>query len=424
MALPCCQLIKMKKIVEDTLSKLRFDDTPDKRENKSTNPQEKLEYSQENKTKDTPDSSLWEIDQEETTTPVAPDKKDKNSPGDKDEGLEKILEGLTTTIKVIGCGGAGTNTIARCVEESVHGADLIALNTDAQHLLSTNSPHKILIGRHITRGLGAGSLPHLGKEAAVESEADIRQVIQGSDMVFITCGLGGGTGTGASPVVAKLARGEGALTLAIVTLPFGVEGRIRMDNAQSGLAQLRELCDTVIVVPNDKLLELAPRLPLNAAFKVADEILMRSIKGITEMITIPGLINLDFADLKTIMERGGVAMIGMGESDSENRAVDAVSEALNSPLLDVDVSNATGALINVIGGDDMTIKEAEGVVEELYSRISPDATIIWGASLDKSLTKSIRALIVLTGVKSKQILGSSMEQETDTHQEHGIDIIR
>ena len=258
----------------------------------------------------------------------------------------------------------------------------------------------------------------------MESEADIRQVIQGSDMVFITCGLGGGTGTGASPVVAKLARGEGALTLAIVTLPFSVEGRIRMDNAQSGLAQLRQLCDTVIVVPNDKLLELAPRLPLNAAFKVADEILMRSIKGITEMITIPGLINLDFADLKTIMERGGVAMIGMGESDSENRAIDAVSEALNSPLLDVDVSNATGALINVIGGEDMTIKEAEGVVEELYSRISPDATIIWGASLDTSLTKSIRALIVLTGVKSKQILGSSMEQETDTHQEHGIDIIR
>jgi cell division protein FtsZ len=258
----------------------------------------------------------------------------------------------------------------------------------------------------------------------LESEADIRQVIQGSDMVFITCGLGGGTGTGASPVVAKLARVEGALTLAIVTIPFSVEGRIRMDNAQSGLAQLRELCDTVIVVPNDKLLELAPRLPLNAAFKVADEILMRSIKGITEMITIPGLINLDFADLKTIMQRGGVAMIGMGESDSENRAIDAVQEALNSPLLDVDVSNATGALINVIGGKDMTIKEAEGVVEELYSRISPDATIIWGASLDKALKKAIRALIVLTGVKSKQILGASKETETDTQQEHGIDIIR
>lgn len=421
MALPCCQLIKMKKIVEDTLSKLRFEDTPDKGDTKnSSNLDEKLEYSQEN----TPHPEPWDTDPKETVIPAESHKKQQDFPPDKDEGLEKILEGLTTTIKVIGCGGAGTNTIARCVEESVHGADLIALNTDAQHLLSTNSPHKLLIGRHITRGLGAGSLPQLGKEAAVESESDIRQVIQGSDMVFITCGLGGGTGTGASPVVAKLARGEGALTLAIVTLPFSVEGRIRMDNAQSGLAQLRQLCDTVIVVPNDKLLELAPRLPLNAAFKVADEILMRSIKGITEMITIPGLINLDFADLKTIMERGGVAMIGMGESDSENRAVDAVSEALNSPLLDVDVSNATGALINVIGGEDMTIKEAEGVVEELYSRISPDATIIWGASLDKSLTKSIRALIVLTGVKSKQILGSSMEQETDTHQEHGIDIIR
>lgn len=412
----------MKKIVEDTLSKLLLSNSEQTGDEAVIAPSDEPK---ESSPKEAGSEKKFDIieDAEEASTPPKK-RKEKKKQNATDEGLEKVLKGLTTTIKVIGCGGAGTNTITRCLEESVHGADLIALNTDAQHLLSTDAPHKILIGRHITRGLGAGSLPQIGKDAALESEDDIRHAIQGSDMVFMTCGLGGGTGTGASPVVAKLARADGALTLAIVTFPFSVEGRIRMDNAQMGLAQLREICDTVIVIPNDKLLELAPRLPLNAAFKVADEILMRSIKGITEMITIPGLINLDFADLKTIMKQGGVAMIGMGESDSENRAADAVTEALNSPLLDVDVSNATGALVNVIGGKDMTIKEAEGVVEELYSRISPDATIIWGASIDKSLKKSIRALLVLTGVKSKQILGSSLGDDIETYQQHGIDMIR
>jgi len=324
---------------------------------------------------------------------------------------EEVLAGMKTTIKVVGCGGGGTNTIARCVEAKVYGAELIALNTDAQHLLHARVPKKILIGKH-------------GKEAAMESEEEIRKSIQGADMVFVTCGLGGGTGTGSAPVVAKLAREDGALTIAIVTMPFSVEGRIRRENAEMGLARLRDVCDTVIVIPNDKLLEVAPRMALNAAFKMADEILMRSIKGITEMITKPGLINLDFADLKTIMKRGGVAMIGIGESDSENRAPDAVTEALSSPLLDVDVSEATGALVNVIGGEDMTIKEAEGVVEELYSRINPDASIIWGTSIDKNLKREIKVMLVVTGVRSKQILGRSSEEEMETHKEHGIDVIR
>ncbi len=338
--------------------------------------------------------------------------------------LEKILAGMTTTIKVIGCGGGGTNTIERCVEAKVYGAELTALNTDAQHLLHARVPNKILIGKHITKGFGAGSLPQKGKEAAMESEEDVRKEVQGADMVFVTCGLGGGTGTGASPVVSKLAREDGALTIAIVTLPFSVEGKIRRENAEMGLARLRDVCDTVIVIPNDKLLDVAPRMALNAAFKMADEVLMRSIKGITEMITKPGLINLDFADLKTIMKRGGVAMIGIGESDSENRATDAVTEALSSPLLDVDVSEATGALVNVIGGEDMTIKEAEGVVEELYSRVNPDASIIWGTSIDKGLKREIKVMLVVTGVKSKQILGPSSEKEIEAHREHGIDIVR
>ncbi len=338
--------------------------------------------------------------------------------------LEEVLAGMKTTIKVVGCGGGGTNTIARCAEAKVYGAEMIALNTDAQHLLHAKVPNKILIGKHVTKGFGAGSLPQKGKEAAMESEEEIRKSIQGADMVFVTCGLGGGTGTGSAPVVAKLAREDGALTIAIVTMPFSVEGRIRRENAEMGLARLRDVCDTVIVIPNDKLLEVAPRMALNAAFKMADEILMRSIKGITEMITKPGLINLDFADLKTIMKRGGVAMIGIGESDSENRATDAVTEALSSPLLDVDVSEATGALVNVIGGEDMTIKEAEGVVEELYSRINPDASIIWGTSIDKNLKREIKVMLVVTGVKSKQILGRSSEAEMETHKEHGIDVIR
>ncbi|KAA0010180.1 MAG: cell division protein FtsZ [Thermoplasmata archaeon] len=340
---------------------------------------------------------------------------------EKNRELEEVLAGLTTNIKVVGCGGAGTNTIERCFEAKIYGAELIAINTDAQHLLNARVPHKMLIGKHVTKGLGAGSLPEKGREAAIESESEIKKALEGADIVFITCGLGGGTGTGSAPIVARISKELGALTLSIVTMPFSVEGRIRKENAEMGLARLKDICDTVIVIPNDKLLEIAPRMPLNKAFKVADEILMRSIKGITEMITKPGLINLDFADLKTIMKQGGVAMIGLGESDSENRAIEAVNEALSSPLLDVDVSDASGALVNVIGGEDMTIKEAEGVVEEVYSRINPDATIIWGAGIDKSLKGTIKVMIVLTGVKSKQILGPSTEIE---EKEYGIDIIR
>ncbi|MCD6411862.1 MAG: cell division protein FtsZ [Thermoplasmata archaeon] len=341
--------------------------------------------------------------------------------GTDDKELEELLSSLTTTIRVVGCGGAGTNTIDRCVEEGITGADLIAINTDAQHLLLSNAPTKILIGKHITRGLGAGSLPHIGEEAAKDSEAEIRSALQGSDMVFVTCGLGGGTGTGASPVVARIAKEIGALTIGVVTLPFSVEGMIRAENAEKGLNKLKEACDTVIVIPNDKLLSIVPNLSLNDAFKVADEILMRSIKGITEMITMPGLVNLDFADLKTVMKRGGVAMIGLGEAEGENKAVDAVVEALNSPLLEVDISGATGALINVIGGDDMTISEAERVVEELYSRIDPNARIIWGTTIDPNLRGKIRTMVVVTGVKSKQILGPEQRIRTE---EIGIDFVR
>jgi cell division protein FtsZ len=341
--------------------------------------------------------------------------------GVNDEDLEKVLESLTTIIKVVGCGGAGTNTITRCFGAGINGADLIAVNTDAQHLLLAESPYKILIGRHLTRGLGAGSLPQIGEEAAKESEQDIRDAIVPSDMVFVTCGLGGGTGTGCAPVVAQIAREAGALTIGVVTLPFCVEGRVRMDNAEAGLKRLREVCDTVIVIPNDKLLDIVPNLAMNAAFKVADEVLMRSIKGITEMITMPGLVNLDFADLKTVMKRGGVALIGLGEAEGDNKAVDAITEALNSPLLEVDITEATGALVNVTGGNDMTLREAEKVVEEIYSKIDKNARIIWGTTIDPTMKKSIRAMLVITGVKSKQIIGPT--QRSREEKEFGIDFV-
>lgn len=356
-------------------------------------------------------------------TPVPEQKINYNVSTDDKEIMEVLMK-LRTKIKIFGCGGAGSNTINRITEEGITGAELYALNTDAQHLLTIRSPHKMLIGRKVTRGLGAGSLPQVGEEAALENEEVIRQAIGDADIVFITCGLGGGTGTGSAPVMAKLAKESGALTIAIVTKPFAAEGAVREENADYGLEKLRNVADTVIVIPNDKLLELVPRLSLNDAFKVADEILMRSIKGITEIITKPGLVNLDFADLKTIMKGGGVAMIGLGEASGESKAIAALEDALNSPLLDVDISYATGALINVTGGPSMTVEEAEKVAEIVHEKINPNARIIWGAMIDPTLDQTIRVMIVLTGVKSDQILGPGFGWSSKISNEYGIDFIR
>jgi len=327
-----------------------------------------------------------------------------------DKELEEVLASLKTEIAVIGLGGGGSNTITRMMEEGIHGARLIAMNTDAQHLIRVTAQQRILLGRQRTKGLGAGSIPQVGEEAALESVEDIKRAVEGCDMVFITTGLGGGTGTGSAPVVARAARDQGALTIAIVTLPFTAEGAIRRENAEAGLERLRDIADTVIVVPNDRLLEVVPRLPLYAAFKVSDEVLMRAVKGITELITLPGLVNLDFADVRTVMERGGVAMIGMGESDAEDKAADSVKKALRSPLLDVDISGATAALVNVVGGPDMTIAEAEGVVQEIYERVDPSARIIWGAMVDPAMQHRMRTMLVVTGVHSPQIYGRSEKE--------------
>jgi len=323
-----------------------------------------------------------------------------------DEELEQLLANQRAKIKVIGCGGGGNNTIHRMTEVGIIGAETVAINTDAQDLLYTNASIKILIGKQLTQGLGAGSVPQIGEESARESEFEIKQRLSGADMVFITCGLGGGTGTGAAPIVAEIAKKIGALTVAIVTLPFEIEGHRRYENAMIGLEKLENIVDTLIVIPNDKLLELASDLPLHTAFKVADEVLTNAVKGIAELVTRAGLVNLDFADIRTIMRDGGVAMIGVGESDTENRSLEAVEKAITNPLLDVDVSGASGALINVTGGRDMTLHEARQVVEVVSKKLDEDAKIIWGAQISDDMEKTIRVMLIITGVSSPQIFGT------------------
>ena len=329
-----------------------------------------------------------------------------------DAELEQLLAKQRAAIKVVGAGGGGNNTVQRMSEVGIVGAETIAVNTDAQDLLYTTANKKILLGRELTKGLGAGSDPRVGEEAAREAEADIKKSLHGADMVFITCGLGGGTGTGSAPVIAEVAKKIGALTVGIVTLPFSMEGHRRYENAVMGLEKLEQIVDTLIVIPNEKLLELAPELPLHTAFKVADEILTNAVKGIAELVTKVGLVNLDFADIRAIMKGGGVALIGVGESDTENRAIEAVEKAINNPLLDVDISGANGALINVIGGEDMTLDEARKVVETVSEKLDEDAKIIWGAQISKDMEKTIRTMLIITGVKSSQILGSGIK-ETD-----------
>ena len=329
----------------------------------------------------------------------------KKTSGDMtNEELMHELAKNSARVRVIGAGGSGNNTIQRMSEVGIHGADLIAVNTDAQHLIITNAQKKILIGKELTRGLGAGSNPDVGEAAARESVEDIATILEDANLVFVTCGLGGGTGTGSLPIVASVARDLGALAIAVVTLPFSVEGKRRMQNAMSGLKKLRKVADTVIVIPNDKLLEIVPELPLNAAFKVADEVLTNAVKGITEMVTKPGLVNLDFADVKTILSDGGAAMIGLGESNSESnlesRALESIEEALNSPLLDVDVSDANKALINVVGGPDMTLREAEIICEAVAAKIHADSHIIWGAMVSNEIPKNtIQTMVLISGGK-------------------------
>jgi len=310
-------------------------------------------------------------------------------------------------IMVVGCGGGGTNTINRLTEMGITGAATVAANTDAKHLAVIKAQKKILLGRELTRGLGAGGYPEVGKKAAEESKNEIREAMQGCDLVFLTCGLGGGTGTGSAPVVAYMAKEMGAIVIAAVTLPFKIEGA-RILKAEEGLAKLREVCDTVIVIENQKLVELAGNRPLKEAFGVADGLIATMIKGITETISQPSLVNLDYADVRTIMRAGGVATIGVGESDSQNRAKEAITKALSHPLLDVDYSGAKGALIQVIGGDDMKLEEISTIGEMVSQHMDPEATVMWGARILPEFKGRIQVITIITGVKSPYILGKSM----------------
>ncbi|MBN1646311.1 cell division protein FtsZ [Candidatus Woesearchaeota archaeon] len=343
-----------------------------------------------------------------------------------DAELRELLSKHKATIKVVGAGGGGNNTINRITEVGVKGAETIAVNTDAQDLLYTTADKKILIGKDLTKGLGAGSIPKIGEDAAREQEHEIKQALAGADMVFITCGLGGGTGTGSVPIIAEIAKKLGALAVGIVTIPFAMEGNRRYENAIIGLEQLEKNVDTLIVIPNDKLLELAPDLPLHTAFKVADEILTNAVKGIAELVTRAGLVNLDFADIRAVMGNGGVALIGVGESDTENRAIEAVEKAVQNPLIDVDISGANGALINVAGGSDMTLEEARQVVEMVSNKLDEDARLIWGAQILEDLAGTIRVMLIVTGVRSSQIIGGTASRETkrrDMKSELGIEFV-
>ncbi len=339
------------------------------------------------------------------------------------------FEAHNARIVVIGSGGAGCNTISRLSELGVEGAEVVAMNTDAKHLSVTKAQRKILLGKETTKGLGAGGYPELGKQAALESKSEIKSLLANADLVFLTCGLGGGTGTGSLPVIAKFAKEEGAIVIAVVTLPFKIEGA-RIEKAEQGLAELRKVCDTVIVIENQRLLKLAGKQPLKKAFAVADDLIATMIKGITETISQPSLVNLDFADVRAVMRSGGVASIGVGYSNAEEeRALEAIEKALNHPLLNVDYQGATGALIQIICSEDVTLEEINYIGERVMEMLDPQAQVIWGARIAKGF-EGIQVITIITGVKSPYILGP-IQYETTKQKEVvtedadlGIEIIK
>ncbi|NOZ81811.1 MAG: cell division protein FtsZ [Candidatus Micrarchaeota archaeon] len=324
-------------------------------------------------------------------------------------------------IVVVGCGGAGNNTVTRLKEMGATGAEIIAINTDAKHLSITKADRKILIGKETTRGLGAGGFPQIGEKAATESRQEIKQALQGADLVFVTCGLGGGTGTGSAPVVAEIAKSLGAIVIGAVTMPFKMEGT-RIQKAEDGLSKLRQVTDTVVVIENQKLLEYAGQLPLKQAFALADELISTMIKGITETITVPSMVNLDFADVKAVMKSGGVSAICVGESDSQQRIQDAVTKALNHPLLEVDYSGASGALIHIIAGPDCTLAEINEAGELISRKLSPEAQVIWGARILPEYSGKVQIIAIITGVKSPYLLGPVTRETVAREQESELGI--
>ncbi len=334
-------------------------------------------------------------------------------------------------IKVIGVGGGGNNAVNRMIEEGLDGVEFVAINTDAQALMSSNAGVTIRIGERITRGLGAGSDPEIGYQAADENKEEIAQAIDGADMVFITAGMGGGTGTGAAPVVAEAAKNQGALTVGVVTKPLTVEGKKRMNNAITGIEELKSKVDTLIVIPNDRLLEVAEKqTSLMDAFKIADNVLRQGVQGISDLITITGIINLDFADVKTIMTDAGSALMGIGTADGENRATEAAKFAIASPLLEASIDGARGVLLNITGGMDLGIHEANEAARVIQEVADPDANIILGAVIDENLEDEVKVTVIATGfdaapkreVKKKDTENEMPEEEFEMESFSGDDL--
>lgn len=312
--------------------------------------------------------------------------------------IDYVSPDLQAKIKVVGIGGGGCNALDRMIEAGLQGVDFLALNTDFQALNRSKAPHKVQLGQKLTKGLGAGSQPEVGRRAAEESRTDIQELLAGADMVFVTCGMGGGTGTGGAPVVANVAREIGALTVGIVTRPFKFEGKRRTTVAADGIKALRDQVDTLIVIPNDRLLDLVSETTsLQESFQHADDVLRQAVTGISELILKPGLINLDFADVKMIMENSGTALIGLGEASGDNRAVQAVENAILSPLLENSIDGARGVLLNFIGGRDLTLQEVNQAAEMIASRVDEDAQIIFGATVDDEKRDRMRVMILATG---------------------------
>ena len=318
---------------------------------------------------------------------------------------ETEINNYLAVIKVVGVGGGGTNAVNRMIEEGIRGVEFVAINTDAQALAISDADIKVHIGTDLTRGLGAGANPEVGRKAADESRDDIAEALAGADMVFITCGEGGGTGTGAAPIVADIAMNEvGALTVAVVTKPFTFEGRKRKKSAEEGIKTLSDCVDTMIVIPNDKLLDIAEKkTTMLEAFAIADGVLSQGTQGITDLITVPGIINLDFADVKTIMKQAGTAMMGIGTSSGDTRAVDAAQQAISSPLLEISIDGATRVLLSIAGSKDLGIQEISDAADVVANAVDPEANIIFGTVVDESLGDQVRITVIATGFSDSNV---------------------
>ena len=323
-----------------------------------------------------------------------------------DDSNITMMDG-TATIKVIGVGGAGNNAVNRMIDAGIKGVDFIAVNTDRQALQTSKANTKIQIGEKITRGLGAGANPDIGAQSAEESKAEVAEVLRGADMVFVTAGMGGGTGTGAAPVVAAAAKEMGILTIGVVTKPFTFEGKKRLSQAERGIESLKGKVDTLVVIPNDKLLQIIDRkTSIIEAFKMADDILRQGVQGISDLIAIPGLVNLDFADVKTIMLNQGMAHMGVGKATGENRAEDAAKEAIQSPLLETSIEGAKGVIINITGGEDLGLHEVNTAAELVQRSVDPEANIIFGTVTDPNMTDEIQITVIATGFEKNEPISS------------------